>query len=223
MRRAFGCDGGVHLRCRGRVLQHPDLHCTFLCACNQIIPLSAKLSSRCGVPPLPGAERGKDFSAPGKRFRAIPFIGLRCPRLQPPSSMGTGFSPPAPSRTRRVFLAYGGHEMGQQLSAVFLLAPGTLSTGLLVIRKPRPPFPGAEGGIGREGAAPPPCQRPPQNARRKALRESRAFKQALLSRKDATDCNPRRPWEPPCVSNVTKLDDGSWGAGGRFRAPPAGR
>ncbi len=46
MRRAFGCDGGVHLRCRGRVLQHPVLHCTFLCACNQIIPLSAKLSSR---------------------------------------------------------------------------------------------------------------------------------------------------------------------------------
>ena len=33
-------------------------------------------------------------------------------------------------------------------------------------------------GIGREGAAPPPCQRPPQNARRKALRKSNAFRQA---------------------------------------------
>ena len=51
MRRAFGCDGGSLLRCRGRVWQHPVLHCTFLCACNQIIPLSAKLSSRHGVPP----------------------------------------------------------------------------------------------------------------------------------------------------------------------------
>ena len=37
---------GSLLRCRGRVCQHPNLHCTFLCACNQIIPLSANLSSR---------------------------------------------------------------------------------------------------------------------------------------------------------------------------------
>ena len=74
-------------------------------------------------------------------------------------------------------------------------------------------------GIGREGAAPPPCQRPPQNARRKALRESRAFKQALLSRKDASDCNPRRPWKPPGGSNAAKLDDSSWGAGGGAKRP----
>jgi hypothetical protein len=39
---------GTFLRCRGRVCQHPALHCTFLCACTQIIPLSANLSSRRG-------------------------------------------------------------------------------------------------------------------------------------------------------------------------------
>jgi hypothetical protein len=31
----------------------------------------------------------KSFSALGKRFQADPFIGQKCPRLQPPSSMGT--------------------------------------------------------------------------------------------------------------------------------------
>ncbi len=32
----------------------------------------------------------------------------------------------------RVFLAFGGHETGQQLTAGFSLAPGTLSTGCLL-------------------------------------------------------------------------------------------
>jgi hypothetical protein len=60
--------------------------------------------------------------------------------------------------------------------AGFPLAPGTLSTGSLNNLNTPADVSRCGRGIGREGAAPPPCQRPPQNARRKALRKSSAFR-----------------------------------------------
>ena len=36
----------------------------------------------------------------------------------------------------------------------------------------------------------------------KDLHPANAFRQSPLSGQDALDCNPRRPWEPPCVSNA---------------------
>ncbi len=68
-----------------------------------------------------------------------------------------------------------------------------------------PPSPPRKAGAARR-AVPAFCapgrRFPMQKGKRAFLHESNAFRQALLSGQDATDRNPRRPWEPPCGSNV---------------------
>ena len=49
--------------CRGRVFHHPFLHCTFLCAYNQIIPLFPRLSrQRDAASPARRGERRKPIA-----------------------------------------------------------------------------------------------------------------------------------------------------------------
>ena len=55
--------GGCASVCRGRVCHHPFLHCTFLCAYNQIIPLFPRLSrQRDAASPARRGERRKPIA-----------------------------------------------------------------------------------------------------------------------------------------------------------------
>ena len=78
----------------------------------------------------------------------------------------------------RVLRAYGGHETEPAVIAGFLLAPGTLSTGSLNNLN-------IPADVSRCG-----------KGKRAFLHPANAFGQSLLSGQDASDRNPRRPWEP---------------------------
>ena len=81
------------------------------------------------------------------------------------------------SRTCNVFLAYGGHETGPAVYRRLPTRPGYAFDRL----SPQSESPGR---------------------RRKVLHPANAFRQTLLSGQDASDCSPRRPWEPPGGSNA---------------------
>gem|GEM_PF-4497550 len=158
---------------------------------------------------------GQDKTAPGGKLPLPPV--RRQNRFRPGVGRGKNLKPALPGQNKTT------PEVHEKRSGSFFVS---CFTDWFCGRRCSPPAPSRTGSkvkTGnspvREGAAPPPCQRPPQNARRKSLRKSNAFRQSPLSGQDATDRNPRRPWEPPCGSNAAKLDDGSWGAGGGAKRP----